>query len=257
MTTTEFKQAIARKPCREMAQGLTSSSLGSPDYFRAVEQHSGYIKILEECGLKVRILEADNRYPDSTFIEDVALCTPKCAIITNPGALSRRRETDGMDKILRDYYDIIERIFSPGTLEAGDVMMVGKHYYIGISERTNTQGADQLIRILEKHDMTGSKVLLKDVLHLKTGLSYLENNNLLISGEFVNNSEFSNFNKIVIDLSEAYAVNSLWINGNVIVPEGFPQTAEKIKQAGYPVIYAEVSEFQKLDGGLSCLSLRF
>lgn len=257
MTSKKFNYAIVRKPCREIVHGLTSSSLGSPDYSKALEQHVAYVKILEECGLEVRILEADNRYPDSTFIEDVALCTPKCAIITNPGASSRRKETDGMEEILQDYYDIIERILSPGTLEAGDVMMVGDHYYIGISERTNTQGADQLIRILEKYNMSGSKVFLKEVLHLKTGLSYLENNNLLISGEFLHDSEFAHFNKIVIDSSEAYAVNSLWINGNVIVPAGFPQTAEKVKQAGYAVILVKVSEFEKLDGGLSCLSLRF
>lgn len=136
-------------------------------------------------------------------------------------------------------------------------MMVGDHYYIGISERTNSDGADQMIRILKNHGMSGSKIRLKEVLHLKTGLSYLENNNLLICGEFIDDPVFEQFNKIVIESNEAYAVNSVWINGNVIVPEGFPKTSEKIKEAGYTLITTPVSEFQKLDGGLSCLSLRF
>ena len=105
--------------------------------------------------------------------------------------------------------------------------------------------------------MTGSTVEMDEFLHLKTGLSYLENNNLLISGEFVNRQEFSSFNKIVIDEDEGYAANSVWINGNVLIPAGHPQTTGKIKAAGYNTIELEMSEFQKLDGGLSCLSLRF
>lgn len=255
--TTEFTHAIVRRPCEEMIQGLTSSDLGIPDFALAQEQHAHYIKSLEKCGLEIKVLEADSRFPDSCFIEDVALCTPKCAIITNPGASSRRRETDGMKEILQSYYKHIERIESPGTVEAGDIMMVGDHYYIGISARTNIDGADQMIRILEKYEMSGSKVPLKEVLHLKTGLSYLENNNLLISGEFVNDPRFESFTKIVIDSEEAYAVNSVWVNGNVIVPAGFPETTSKIEKAGYNVLTTPVSEFQKLDGGLSCLSLRF
>ncbi len=257
MTSMKFTHAIVRRPCPEMIHGLTSADLGKPHFLLAQEQHNQYISSLESCGLEVRILDADSRFPDSTFVEDVALCTPKCAIITNPGASSRRRETDGMEEILREYYDLIEHIQSPGTVEAGDIMMVGDHYYIGISERTNQNGADQMIRILEKHGLSGSKVPMKEVLHLKTGLSYLENNKLLISGEFVQDPIFDKYSKIVIEPDEAYAVNSLWVNGHVIVPAGFPETAKKIEQAGYPVILLDVSEFQKLDGGLSCLSLRF
>jgi len=252
-----FKNAIVRKPCREMLKGISSAGLGQADYDKAIIQHGYYIDTLISCGLEVQVLEADERYPDSTFIEDVALCTPHCAIVTNPGAASRRGETEGMNEILSPYYISIEKIESPGTLDAGDVMMLGSHFFIGISERTNEQGADQLISILKNYWMTGSKVPLFEMLHLKSGLSYLENNTMLVSGEFIGNPEFERFQKIEIDEEEGYAANSLWVNGTVIVPKGFPNTKSKIEAEGYSTIELDVSEFQKLDGGLSCLSLRF
>ena len=146
---------------------------------------------------------------------------------------------------------------APATLEAGDVMMAGNHFFIGISGRTNSDGADQLIKILNKYELTGSKVPLKKMLHLKSGVSYLENNNLLVCGEFNENKIFESFNRIKVDDDESYAANSLWINERVLVPEGFPRTKEKIEKAGYETITLNVSEFRKVDGGLSCLSLRF
>jgi len=105
--------------------------------------------------------------------------------------------------------------------------------------------------------MTGSKVPLNKMLHLKSGVSYLENNNLLVCGEFIENKVFESFNRIIVEKDESYAANSLWINEYVLVPEGFPKTREKIEKAGYKTITLDVSEFRKVDGGLSCLSLRF
>jgi len=132
-----FKNAVVRKPCPEMVNGITKADLGKPDYKKALEQHNKYVSILEACGLSVKVLDADNSFPDSTFIEDVTLCTSRCAVITNPGALSRKDEITGMREILAEFYNGIEEITSPGTLDAGDVMMAGNHFYIGISERTN------------------------------------------------------------------------------------------------------------------------
>lgn len=251
-----FTSAILRRPLPEMVNGITSANLGKPDFERALRQHQKYAESLEQCGLRVNILEGDSRFPDSVFIEDVALCTPSCAIITRPGAASRKGETAGMREVLSEYYEDIQEITSPGTLEGGDVMMVGNHFYTGLSERTNREGAGQLIKILERHGMSGSLVPLREVLHLKTGLSYLENNTLLVCGEFMKYPEFKEFNRIFVPPHEAYAANSLWINGTILVPAGFPETRIKIEKAGYQVIALDVSEFQKLDGGLSCLSLR-
>lgn len=253
----KFKNAIVRTPCPEMIHGISSSSLGTPDYNLALVQHQDYVETLKACGLDVLILEPDPGFPDSTFIEDVALCTPHCAVITNPGVPSRNLEKSGMDSVLSNYYDRIEIIGSPGTLEAGDVMMAGDHYFIGISSRTNNEGAGQLIRILEKYGLSASKVNLGDILHLKSGISYLENDTVLVSGEFKDHPGFSGFRRIVVDPLEQYAANSLWINGTVLVPTGFPATEFKIRDAGYTTALVDVSEFQKLDGGLSCLSLRF
>lgn len=240
-----------------MVKGLTSASLGKPDYARALIQHAEYVKALVQCGLEVKTLAADEQFPDSTFVEDVALLTPDCAIITNPGAESRKGETLAIQKVIQTFYTDIEKIEAPGTMDAGDVMMVGRHFYIGLSGRTNQKGARQLIAILEKYELSGSTIELNNVLHLKTGAAYLENNTLAVCGEFVSKQEFEGFTKIVIPGSESYAANCVWINDRVILPAGHPQSCELLKQAGYEVIEVDVSEFEKLDGGISCLSLRF
>ena len=136
-------------------------------------------------------------------------------------------------------------------------MMVGSHFYIGLSERTNQAGTDQVIAILNKYGMTGSVVPLEKVLHLKTGVVYLENNNLLAAGEFLEWAAFQKYNILKVDEAESYAANCIWVNGTVIVPAGYPKTRQIIENTGYPTIRVDVSEFRKLDGGLSCLSLRF
>ena len=252
-----YSKAIVRTPCRNIIYGLTSAILGFPDYSVALHQHHEYIETLIECGLDVTVLKADENYPDSVFVEDTSLLTSQCAIITNPGAHSRKGETLEMSKTLSRFYSTVESIEDPGTLDAGDVMMVGKHFYIGLSERTNENGADQLTSFLNKYGMTVSTITLEKSLHLKTGVSYLENNNLLATGEFLSKSEFQHFNIIEIDDDECYAANCVWINDKVLVPKGFSKTKRKIEKFGYTTIAVDVSEFQKLDGGLSCLSLRF
>ena len=166
-----FKIAIVRKPGKSMLKGLTTAELGLPDYEKALVQHAEYVKVLKECGLEVTVLEGDEKYPDSTFVEDVALLTSECAIITNPGALSRRGEIIEIKNVLKEHYNNIEEIKEPGTVEAGDIMMVGSNFYIGLSERTNEKGAEQVIEYLEKYGMKGSTVSLEEVLHLKTGLA--------------------------------------------------------------------------------------
>jgi len=240
-----------------MVYGISSAGLGRPDYHKALVQHGDYIEALKECGLQVTVLPPDDKLPDSTFVEDTALMTPHCAVLTNPGVPSRTLETQSILTAIRKFYKKIEKIEAPGTCEAGDIMMVGGHFYIGLSARTNQFGAEQMIAILESHGMSGSVVRLAGVLHLKTGLGYLEDNNLLATGEFLHKPEFDQYNLLRVDPEEAYAANSVWVNGTVLTPMGFPKTRALITAAGYKVREVDVSEFQKLDGGLSCLSLRF
>ncbi len=252
-----FTKAIVRTPGKSMINGISTAGLGLPDYELALRQHAAYIEALKKCGLDVSILPADEAFPDSTFVEDVALLTPACAIITNPGADSRRGEIASIKTVLADFYANIEEVREPGRVEAGDIMMVGKHFYIGLSARTNQDGAAQIIAFLEKYGLSGSVVTLEEVLHLKTGMAYLEKNNLLVCGEFLSKAEFQQFNILEIDPSESYAANCIWVNGTVILPKGYPKAHKTISGAGYPIIEVDVSEFKKLDGGLSCLSLRF
>ncbi len=255
-----FKNVIVRRPSKLMVEGITSApELGKPDYELALKQHDNYIKALESCGVKVTVLDAMEEFPDSCFVEDTAVLTKNCAIISNPGAPTRQKESGYMVDTIKKFYseDKIEYITSPGTMEGGDVMMVGNHFYIGLSARTNEEGCKQFIAALEKHGHTGSIVPLEKVLHLKTGLAYLENNNLLVAGEFVDKEDFAKFNKIEISADEAYSANCIWVNEKVLVPAGYEKTKKAIENAGYEVILVDTSEYKKLDGGLSCLSLRF
>lgn len=255
-----FKNVIVKRPCKAMVEGITSApELGKPNFELALKQHDCYIEALKKCGVTVTLLEADELYPDSCFVEDTAVITRKCAIISNPGALSRRKEAEVMLPTIKKFFsdDKIEYIKSPGTLEGGDVMMVGDHFYVGRSARTNEEGIRQFIEILEKHGLTGSEVPLELVLHLKTGVNYIENNNMLVSGEFLTKEDFKKYNHIIIPEEESYAANCIWVNDKVIVPEGYPTVEKRIKEAGYEIILVDTSEYKKLDGGLSCLSLRF
>ncbi len=255
-----FTNVIVRRPCRAMTEGITSGLYpGKPDYALALIQHDAYIDALKKCQVNVTVLPADEEFPDSCFVEDPAVLTERCAIITNPGAASRKGEILSIKEAVRNFYpeDRIEQIMSPGTLEGGDVMMCRDHFFVGRSERTNEEGISQFTRILKKYGYSCSEVKLEEVLHLKTGVNYLEQNNLLVSGEFTDKEEFSSFNRYVIPEDEAYAANCIWVNDKVIVPEGYPAVLEAVKAMGYETILVDTSEFRKLDGGLSCLSLRF
>lgn len=252
-----FKNAIVRKPARSMIHGLTSANLGAPAFEKALDQHHRYVEVLRGLGVRVTVMDADERFPDSVFVEDCAVLTETCAIITNPGAPTRKGETEAVETALKDFYTRFEYIKDPGALDGGDVMRVANHFYTGISDRTNDDGAEQFEKILEKYGFTASRVRLETVLHLKTGVVALDADDLVAAGEFIDNPVFDGFNRIIVDPEEAYAANCIWVNGSVIVPAGFEKVKRSIEKAGYPAIETDVSEFRKLDGGLSCLSLRF
>ena len=252
-----FKQAIVKKPCKNFQFGISTSNIGKPDYRRALHQHSKYIEALIKCNLSVMELNENDLFPDSTFVEDTAILDKEFAVITNLGAKSRQGEEIEISDKLKMFYDKIESIRKPGTLEGGDVMKVEEHYYIGLSNRTNNEGANQLTGILKRYGYSSSTVPLKKVIHLKTGISYLGDDILLVSGEFRDHSDFGGYNLIEVQESEAYATNSLRINEYVLIPKGFANLKEQIQNFNFKVLELEMSEFEKMDGGLSCLSLRF
>jgi len=260
MSPFRFTRAIVRRPGANFAEGLTSFNGAAPDYAKAIEQHEDYCKALECCGLKLVRLEPDLAHPDSTFVEDVAVLTREAAILTRPGAKSREREVDGIRKPLGEYFARIREIQPPGTLDGGDICEAGRHFFIGVSRRTNEEGAGQLAGFLAEEGYTSSLVdirAMKSILHLKSGVACIEDRTLVVMEEMAEREEFRGYEKIRITPEETYAANCVRVNQFVLMPKGFPRTAEALTARGVSLIALDVSEFRKMDGGLSCLSLRF
>ena len=256
-----FTKAITRKPCRALVDGISTAmfSAEKPDYEKAITQHDKYVETLRSLGLEVLDLPADERFPDSCFMEDPAVVVEHCAIITNPARDSRKNEKYEVEEPLSRFYEK-EKIFhieEPGTMEGGDVMQVGNHFFVGLSERTNEEGARQFNEIVSKFGYTSSTVPVTEGLHLKDFVIYLENNNMLVTAKMNEDPAFQEYNRYVVDSDELYAINSLYINGTVLVPAGFPKTEKIVRDLGYPVILVDTEEFSKIDGSLTCLSLRF
>ena len=255
-----FTKVIVKKPCRALIHGITDHpELGVPDYEHALAQHAAYVETLRALGAEVTVLEADEAYPDSCFVEDVAVLTPECAVLTRPGALSRQGEVALMRPVLEQFYPA-DRIFSltaPATLEGGDVMKAGRHFYAGLSRRTNAEGVAQLAAFLAPYGYTVTGVPFEGVLHLKTGAVYLENDLMLMKPSFEQQPAFAAYRKLLVPDAEDYAANCVWFNGRVIVPAGYPQVLAMVQAAGCETVLCDTSEYKKIDGGLSCLSLRF
>jgi len=252
----KFTQAITRIPCRNFANGITTSTLGEPKYETMLEQHENYVSTLLLLGLTVEVLESLPDFPDSHFVEDVAVVTPDVAIITNPGAETRTGETAFIVSELAPYRDI-KYIQPPGTLDGGDILMIGRHFFIGISDRTNQEGANQIVHILEQLGNSFTLVPVGRGLHLKSSVNYVGKNTLVISREFALRPEFKNFEMIIVDAKEEYVCNTLWINDTLLIPKGYHNTKHKLTSLGQKIIELDVSEAKKMDGGLTCLSLRF
>ena len=251
-----FTHAIARLPAMNAGDGLTSAGLGAPDPERMHAQHADYVRILRSLDLAVTVLDADEDFPDGCFVEDTAIVTPTVAVIARPGAPSRRGEEIAIEPLLAKHRPIA-RIVAPGSVDGGDILVMGERVLIGLSSRTNEEGARQLAEILEANGMQCISLAAGDGLHLKSSINALGGNRLLITQEFSECAELGDFEHVVIPADESYAGNSLLVNDRVIVPAGFPATRSLIDELGIETIDAPVSEFRKMDGGLTCLSIRF
>jgi dimethylargininase len=256
MMNKRFKHAIVRKPARTFARGLSTAKPGRLSYNLTVKQHLEYVAALESRGIEVILLDALSDYPDAHFVEDTAVVTPDIAVIARLGAESRRGEADSIALVLERFRPT-RRIEEPGTLDGGDVLMLGNHFLIGISRRTNPEGARQLGTILEDFGHTWSTIPVESGLHLKSALNYVGNNTLIATEEFDKLEVLEAYAIVAVDRAEAYAANTLWINDCLLTPSGFPQTRQKLEPLGIDIIELEVSEMRKMDGGLTCLSIRF
>lgn len=256
----KFSRAIVCPPADSYASGLTTANLGAPDLTLAREQHAAYCAALKRLGLEITTLPADAAHPDSTFVEDTAVVTAKGAILCRPGALSRAGEVLTMHAALeRLLGHDVSAITEPGTVDGGDVCEAGSHFFIGLSARTNEAGAAELTAWLEGQGCTASTIDIRgdtSLLHLKSGLAWLGGKQLVAVSEVAGDAARVGFDVLVVPDDEAYAANCVLVNGSVLMPAGFPSVTARVKALGYRVVPLEMSEFRKMDGGLSCLSIR-
>ena len=255
-----FTRAIVKEPCANFAKGLTTVDLGKPDLKVVLRQHQAYCEALESCGLELIRLPPDEKHPDSTFVEDMAVLTPRGAVVTWPGARSRFGEVESIAQVVEKYFNSVQWIKKPNTLDGGDVCEAGEHFFIGISRRTSGNGARQLAAYLNAFGYTTSLIDIRglsNILHLKSGLAYLPGKRLVIIDALSNEKEFSGYDLIRLSSTEEYAANCLSLNGQTLIASGFPTLKRELELLGCSIISLDMSEFQKMDGGLSCLSLRF
>jgi dimethylargininase len=256
-----FSKAIVRQPGENFSQGLTMSEPSSrPDFRKALEQHAAYCRALEACGVEVMAMPAADSYPDATFVEDTFVIAERVAIATRPGAKTRMGEVESVAAALRRFRPQLQQIEAPGTVDGGDICQVDDHFLIGLSSRTNEAGAAQLAAILARHQYTSSTIDIRNhpsLLHLKSGIAYLGERRFLIAPGFPPTDRLAHGDAIEVARGEMYAANAVRVNDEVFIASGFPQLAGTLEKAGYRLRALEMSEFAKMDGGLSCLSLRF
>lgn len=252
--------AIVRPPPSTLAAGLTSAAGGPPDVALARVQHAAYCRALVDCGLAVTALHEDPAHPDSCFVEDAAIVTARGAIATRPGAPGRRGEVDGIVAALRPLYAEMACIAAPGTLDGGDVCEADGHFLVGLSGRTNEAGARQLAEWLEGIGYRASIVDIRGcrrLLHLKSGMSYLGDGRMVLAPDTPAVDALRPYELIVVAEEERFAANCLRLNDRVLMASGAPRLAARVAALGYETGLLELSEFRKMDGALSCLSLRF
>jgi dimethylargininase len=256
---TQFTRAIVCPPSTSYARGITAATLGAPDLSLALEQHAAYCDALESLGVEVTALPSDPAHPDSTFVEDTAVVTPMGAILARPGAPSRAGEVTAMRPLLQRYCGDLAAIAAPGTLDGGDICQVDSHFFIGLSERTNDAGASQLTRWLEGLGYSAETVSIRgnaQLLHLKSGIAWLGSSDLVVVESLAGHPSLKHFRQVVVPDADSYAANCVRVNGAVLMAGGYPELTERVAALGYSVVSLAMSEFRKMDGGLSCLSVR-
>lgn len=224
------------------------------DIETAQAQHHGYVQALKELGYAVLELPAKPDLPDSVFVEDAAVILPDVALITQPGADSRKPETESIARALRPYRELVF-IESPGSVDGGDVLVLGKNIYVGLSTRSNQAAIDQMNEKLGKYGYKTQGVEMHDCLHLKTAVTRVDDKTLLINRKWVDMENFEGFELIDVDTSEPFAANCLPVGDAIIFPVAFPKTTAKLVAHGYKIKPVIVDELAKAEGAVTCCSL--
>ncbi len=220
----------------------------------ARQQHREYIRALSQIGCQLIELPEERDLPDSVFVEDTAFILPEAAIITRPGADSRKPETESIIQALSPYRPLIH-VTTPATVDGGDVLVLGKNIYIGLSTRSTMEAVTQLQDLLDNYGYQVSGVELTDCLHLKTAVTRVDDKTLLINKKWTDPAHFAGYDLIEVDPSEPFAANCLPINGVIIYPTAFPKTQKKLEQKGFQMINVNLDELAKAEGAVTCCSL--
>ena len=253
-----FTHAITRKPGVSITNGLRAVDTGAPNLELFLAHHANYVAMLESSGAKVTVLDPLEKFPDSVFVEDAALCLPEIAIAMRPGTSSRFGEAGIMGETLTEFYEDVPMIEGPGFIEGGDILVTEREILIGRSSRTDSAGIEELRAIVSRWNYCVRELQIPDgVLHFKTDCSLLDEETILSTKRLADSGCFEDYRIILTAEGEEACANSIRFNDLVLMPDGFPKTEEILLKAGYDIRKIGNSEAAKLDGGMSCLSLRF
>lgn len=258
MNSYRFTHAICRKPSASIARGLRAVDTGTPDPALFQAHHDAYVAALRSTGAEVTVLEALDDFPDAVFVEDTALCLPQGAVLMQPGAPSRRGEVAGMAPHLTALYGDVQRIEGDGFIEGGDILVTEREVLVGLSARTNRDGVAQLERLVAAWGHRLRVVQTPPgVLHFKTDSSLLDEETILATPRLAASGCFDGYRVLHTAEGEEACANLIRFNDLVILPKGFPKTRDMLADSGYALAEIGNTEAAKVDGGMSCLSLRF
>jgi dimethylargininase len=210
--------------------------------------------MLRKCGVSVLTYDHNDRLPDSVFVEDTALVLDEIGIILPMGTESRREENTFIASQLIKFRDL-EQIKQPAQLEGGDILQIGKNLYVGLTSRSNKQGAQALADMVRPFGYRVKTVKVFDCLHLKTGCTALDEENILINPQWVDSESLKDMNQLIVPPEEEFAANILRVGTIICMSAGFPRTRKMIEDLGYKVMVIDISEFKKAEAGLTCISL--
>ena len=250
-------RAITRAVSASLADCLLTFREREPiDVEKAKAQHAAYNEALRRAGAEVEVLPADDELPDSVFVEDSAVVFDEAAVITRPGTPVRQREVPAIEAVLSRYRDL-QRITAPGTLEGGDVLRVGREFFVGITSRTNREGFEQFASIVREFGYRAIPVEVTGCLHLKSAVTALDEETLLLNPSWLDVAALPRIRHLAVAAEEPSGANALVVNGSVHLSARFRRTRDRVEKAGFPVTAIDLSELEKAEGALTCSSLIF
>lgn len=256
-TFDRFDQAILRRPAKNLAEGA-GGGVGVPDFERAQLQHIALCEALKSCGVSLSLLNADKQFPDGSMVGDMAVVTERLAVMSNFAENNPRQGEQQAAASALAGSRFLKFVTAPGLMDAGDVLRLGGRFYIGLTERTNEEGAAQLAFFLKEfgHDSTVVDMREAGMPRLGSAAVYLGRDRIMVREELARHYAFLEYEKIVLEDAEKSAAAALMVNGTLIMPQGFPRLRGELRLMDIPLIEINISEFEKTGANLSRLALR-